>query len=92
MVEIKVQKSGQDTFYVTVAEGGGTSTYTVRLGQADYQRLTNGLVGPEELVKKSFEFLLEREPKESILSSFTIPNTINQYFPEFESVIGKKLS
>ena len=40
----------------------------------------------KELIKKSFEFLLERESKESILSSFDLP-VISRYFPEYERVI-----
>ncbi|MFP4384841.1 MAG: hypothetical protein ACLFST_05240 [Spirochaetia bacterium] len=41
-----------------------------------------------DLIKKSFEFLLKRESKESILSSFDLP-TIQRYFPEYERTIGK---
>jgi len=43
-------------------------------------------VPPEELVKKSFEFLLAREPKESILREFNL-REIAKYFPEYESEI-----
>jgi len=39
-------------------------------------------------IKKSFEFLLEREPKESILPRFNL-RVINQYFPEFKEEIRK---
>jgi hypothetical protein len=38
---------------------------------------------PEELIRKSFEFLLEREPKESILERFEL-SRISDYFPEYE--------
>jgi hypothetical protein len=47
-----------------------------------------GNMSPEDLVKKSFEFLLEREPKESILRSFNL-KIISNYFPEYEKEIGK---
>jgi len=43
-------------------------------------------VGKEELIRKSFEFLLEREPKESIFSKFNL-QIINNYFPEYEKRI-----
>ena len=35
-------------------------------------------------------FLLEREPKESILSRFDLP-IISRYFPEYEEEIGERL-
>jgi hypothetical protein len=44
----------------------------------------------ELLVEKSFEFLLEREPKESILSEFGIM-VIAKYFPEYPDVIKKMI-
>jgi hypothetical protein len=39
-------------------------------------------------VRRSFEFLLAREPKESILRSFDLP-VIGRYFPEFVRVIRR---
>jgi hypothetical protein len=53
-----------------------------------YLAQTEGNIIPEEFVKKSFEFLLERENKNSILQRFDI-NKINNYFPEFEKEIKK---
>jgi hypothetical protein len=45
-----------------------------------YMDLTeNGRIIPEEFIKKSFEFLLERESKESILRQFNIYQ-INDFF------------
>lgn len=41
---------------------------------------------PDELVKKSFEFLLKREPRKSILKKFNLRD-INKYFPEYEKEI-----
>ena len=46
---------------------------------------------PEELIRKSFEFLLEHEPKESILSRFDL-TVISRYFPEYEGEIKKRLT
>ena len=45
---------------------------------------------PERLVSASFRFLLEREPKESILRSFDLM-VISHYFPEYEREIQKRL-
>lgn len=43
------------------------------------------------LVQTSFEFLLEREAKESILRTFELP-VIGRYFPEYEAQIKKRLA
>ncbi|MBL7183234.1 MAG: hypothetical protein ISS50_02165, partial [Anaerolineae bacterium] len=45
---------------------------------------------PEDLVAESFRFLLEREPKESILRSFDLM-VIGRYFPEYRREIVKRL-
>jgi hypothetical protein len=45
----------------------------------------------DRLVRHSFQFLLEREPKESILRSFALP-VIGRYLPEYEREIGIGLS
>lgn len=73
---------------VTVAEGGSETRHSVTLTRADFRRLTTSGETPEALVRRSFEFLLEREPKESVLQSFALPD-IGRYFPEYEREIGK---
>ena len=89
--KIEVEKTGNLEFRVRVVEKGSESTHHVSMKQADYARLTGGKIEPEELVRRSFEFLLEREPKESILSRFDL-SVIGRYFPEFEREIKRKLS
>ena len=60
--------------------------YKVRLETEYYEKLTSGKLTPEDLVKKSFEFLLEREPAGSILQEFNL-SVIQKYFPEYEEII-----
>jgi hypothetical protein len=55
-----------------------------------YEKISNGIVGPEDFVKKSFEFLLKREDKDSILKEFNIKQ-IREYFPEYEIEIKKTI-
>ncbi|MEX2381973.1 MAG: hypothetical protein WD490_06290 [Opitutales bacterium] len=87
MIEIK--KNGPETYDVVV--GGKTRTHhTVTLSESYYRKLTGGTAPPEELLEKSFVFLLEREPNTSILSSFDLP-LINRYFPEYEEEIKKRI-
>ncbi|MGC1954210.1 MAG: hypothetical protein WA970_16880 [Gammaproteobacteria bacterium] len=70
-------------FSITVREGNGQTQHEVTMGRATYQKLTNGNVSPTACIEAAFNFLLEREPKESILSRFDI-TTIATYFPSFE--------
>src|SRR5438552_17565731 len=51
---------------VTIAEGGTESTHTVAIRDEDLDRLAAGATDPTDLVRRSFAFLLEREPKEAI--------------------------
>ena len=83
---IKVKKKSEHKFIVTVEEKGTRTQHTVSLDDEYYQKLTQGRMTKEELIRDSFEFLLEREPKESILSKFNL-KVISQYFPEFEQKI-----
>ncbi len=71
---------------VVVKENESKTTHSVSIKKEDYEKLTNNKVSVEVLVEKSFEFLLEREPKESILESFDLM-LISRYFPEYEEII-----
>ena len=72
------------------ASSRGNSSTTVTLEPAYHERLTAGRIPPAELVRRSFAFLLEREPKESILASFALP-VIARYFPEYEREMKARL-
>jgi len=85
---IEVKKISEQQFLVKVKEESSESRHTVYLDDEYYQKLTNGKTPREELVKKSFEFLLERESKESILSEFNL-RIIGNYFPEYEGKIRR---
>ena len=85
MDKISVKKFSETEFEVTV-ESRSTTVHQITLPQSYYQKLTDKKVTAEILVKKSFEFLLEREPNTSILRSFEL-SVIGRYFPEYESVI-----
>jgi hypothetical protein len=74
--------------HVTVTEEGTSTRHEVTVGDADVDRLAPGAATPDDLVRRSFEFLLQREPKESILRRFELP-VIGRYFPEYERTIGR---
>jgi len=58
-----------------------------RFSTADLDRWGRGR-SAEDLVRESFQFLLEREPKESILREFTL-SVITRYFPDYEKAITR---
>jgi hypothetical protein len=72
---------------VRVEDPGGKSTsHEVHVTRADLERFAPATDHPADLVRRSFTFLLAREPKESILRSFDLP-VIERYFPEYEREI-----
>jgi hypothetical protein len=82
---IEVRALDGETFEVTVS-GRTLTTHRVTVRPAYHQQLTGGRVDAETLVRRSIEFLLEREPNTSILSRFDL-SMIARYFPEYERVI-----
>lgn len=80
---IEVNKKDEEEFEVVVDERGSRTEHIVTLDDEYHQKLTEGRIIKEELIRKSFEFLLAREPKESILSKFNL-KIISNYFPEYE--------
>jgi hypothetical protein len=89
--DIQVEQLGDGEFRVRVIEGASESAHRVTLRPEDYNRLAAGKAEPKELVRRSFEFLLENEPKESILARFDL-SVIGRYFPQFEREIKRRLS
>jgi hypothetical protein len=87
---IEVERLTGNTYRVGVSEAGGRTVHTVTVDAAYHQRLTGGSVSPEDLIERSFEFLLEREPKESILASFNL-SVIGRYFGEYEAEISRRV-
>ena len=67
---------------VDVSDSGSTSHHLVRVSANDFVRWAKGR-SVEELVRDSFRFLLEREPKESILKTFDL-SVIKRYFPDYD--------
>lgn len=93
MAKITVTKLSEDQlmkFRVLVEEKDSQTEHSVSLNRADYFRITSGKAAPEKLIQQSFEYLLEQEPKESILASFDF-NVIGQYFPKFPKEISTRI-
>ena len=93
MDDVRVSLTESDggwTAEVVVTGGGSSTQHEVTLSQDVYERLAGAKAAPEALVEASFAFLLEREPKESILRRFDLP-VIGRYFPDYERVIAQRL-
>jgi hypothetical protein len=74
------------TCQVRIEEAGRVvREHTVEVTTSDVKRLAPG-ASVEDLVKRSFEFLLEREPPQSILRRFGLAD-IERYFPDYPRVM-----
>ena len=91
MIEVRRRGEGDPLeFEVVVREGQGASRHHVTMQKALCERLTGGKHTPERCLEAAFRFLLDREPKESILGRFDV-TVISRYFPEYEVEIRKQL-
>ena len=87
---ISVRPQAGSTYEVEVEEGGTRTTHEVTVSPEHVARYAPG-VSAEDLLRASFEFLLTREPKESIVRSFALP-VIERYFPDYPRTIRDRLS
>lgn len=86
---ITVKHIEGEEWLVTV-EGARTTEHRVRVSAMEAKRFGAGRP-VEELLRASFEFLLERESNNSILGSFEL-SVIGRYFPEYEREIRRYLA
>lgn len=83
---ILVSHEGGATYRVTVNEDGDMTTHVVAVWPSDIAHYAPSAT-PEELLEASFEFLLERGPKESIPTRFELP-VIEREFPEYPQAMA----
>jgi hypothetical protein len=91
MSEITVETSPVDggwLAFVTVTDHGSSCEFEIGVTPAELARFAPGATEPADLVRRSFEFLLAHEPKESILRSFGL-SVVVRYFPEYEREIRR---
>lgn len=86
-IEIAVSESGEGwVAHVTVTSPTRTS-HVVRISRAELDRYGGGDV--KELVRRSFDFLLDRESNTSILRDFDL-GTIERYFPDYAIAMTRR--
>ena len=91
MVQVRARNEGDHwRCQVSVDHYGQHSQHGVTVRRADLERWANGYeeADVEDLVARSFDFLLEREPPSSILAIFEL-SVIQRYFPEFDSAFRR---
>ena len=71
-----------DKKFEVIINADQETIHKVFISNQTYLDLTSKKISKKELVKFSFEFLLEREPNTEILSSFDLIQ-ISKYFPEY---------
>lgn len=93
MIRVTKTSGGDPMLFAVVVEvGGDTPTqHEVTASAADVARLTPGGHSPEALIEASFRFLLDREPKESILRRFDL-TVISRYFSDYERALPRYLN
>jgi hypothetical protein len=74
---------------VTLGDDAGATTHEVSVDRDTLDDLAPG-TPPEDLVRTSFEFLLEREPREAIMRQFELP-IIGRFFGEYRDEMARRL-
>ena len=82
-----IEKRTDDIFVVTVADSV-TTTHKVTVTDQSLTDLADNKVTKTQLLDFSFNFLLDREPNTSILSSFDI-NVISRYFSDYRDEVRR---
>jgi hypothetical protein len=91
MAEILIQPTNEAPewweFEVEVKEEKSSTSHTVSMSKEFYSKITGGQpIEPQEVIRKTFMFLLDREAKETILGRFDL-SSVSRYFPDYEDVI-----
>ena len=78
------------TFDVIVRDARGESRHRVTIGADEARRWAELGGEPSRGVEAVMRFLIDREPRESILSAFDT-NVVRRYFPEFDDALPNYL-
>jgi hypothetical protein len=90
-IVVSADSAHELTFDVVVREPRSESRHRVTVSPDDAARFAQLGADPARAVEAAMAFLLDREPKESILGAFDI-NVIRRYFPEFDKAFPAYLA
>ena len=82
-VSVTPRPGGSLVFDVIVGDALGESRHRVTMQANEAERWAKLGAAPSRCVEAVMRFLLDREPKESILSAFDM-RVVRRYFPEFD--------
>ncbi len=88
--DIRITPAGTHEFGVEVTEGEETTSHRVIVPPSLLDDWGLEESDCEDVVRKSFEFLMEREPATSILPEFSLA-IIPRYFPEYRDELPDRL-
>ncbi len=77
-------------FDVTLTDGASVTQHEVTVSPADLARIGVEVADARAVVEESMRFLLEREPKEAIMSRFDVSD-IPGYFPDYPDEIRRRM-
>lgn len=86
-VEVAVGESADGWSATVTVHAATPTTHQVRVTADERARYGGGDV--EDLVRRSFAFLLEQEPNTSILREFSL-SAIERYFPEYPRAVRRR--
>jgi hypothetical protein len=90
VVTCEVQDDGGWRCRVVIGDDPGATTHEVLVDRDTLEDLAPAAT-PEVLVGESFTFLLEREPRESIMREFELP-IIGRFFADYPDEIRRRLA
>src|SRR5271156_3538306 len=90
-ISVTPHPGGELVFDVIVREPGGESRHRVTIDANEAERWAKLGAAPSRCVEAVMRFLLDREPKESILNAFDT-NVVRRYFPGFDDAFPSYLA
>jgi hypothetical protein len=75
---------------VTIGDDSRATHHQVTVRAEHLHRIAPAGASPEDVVRASFEFLLAREPRESIHRSFDLAE-ISRHFPDYDAELRRAL-
>ncbi len=84
-----IPRAGGWRCHVVVGDDSAATEHDVELSASTLTDLAPGAT-PEQLVRESFVYLLERESRESVMRSFEIP-IIGRFFGDYPDEISRRM-
>jgi len=86
---IEVKQINEKTFEVFIDDPTETH-HEVIIPEGYYESLSSGKISREELIEKTFEFMMEREDNNMIPRKLDL-DTVARSYPEYEQTIKERI-